>query len=245
MEVLLLAGLLGLFLFMYPVLAAKIVNIGNVTGIVLLLLLVGYAFNADWINSWLSGSAMGVLILTIMTVLIAVALVITGAMIGTWRLKPNPEATVIVLGCKVDGDRPSAILTSRLKAALSYLERHPEANCILSGGKGADEKIAEADCMYDYLLKSKIASSRLYREDRSTSTRENLQFSQEIISRHHLNQEIAIVTSEFHQYRAGLIARKLGFNVTAVVARTPMMYFGTFYVRELYGILLEWITRKR
>lgn len=245
MEIILLGGLVALFLFLYPVFAAKTVNVGNGTGIVLALLLIGYAFKADQINSWLIGSDLGIMLLTLIMIVVVVVLMATFAMVGAWRLKPSGAATVIVLGCKVEGDRPSAVLTSRLKAARRYLENHPEAECILSGGKGADENITEAECMYDYLVKAGIASSRLYREDRSTSTRENLLYSLEIIIRRHLNWEIAIITSEFHQYRAGVIARKLGLKPAAVVARTPVMYFLTLYIRELYGILLEWIIRKR
>lgn len=245
MEVVLVFGLLGLSLFLYPAVRSKTVNSGSVTGMFLSMLLIGYSFEAKRINGFLTGSRSGIFVITALAVLALLAMAITIAMIGAWRLKPDPNATLIVLGCKVDGDRPSVILASRLKAARRYLESHPEARCILAGGKGAADNLAEADCMYDYLVKSGIASARLYRENRSTSTRENLVFSQEIISRYHLSQEIAIVTSEFHQYRAGLIARELGFKPTVVIARTPAVYFLTYYIRELYGILLEWINRKR
>lgn len=117
---------------------------------------------------------------------------------------------------------------------------HPDSVCILSGGQGSDEIISEAECMYRYLTEKGIDPDRLYQEDRSASTRENLAFSREIIEAEHLNPHIAIATSEFHEYRAGKIAESLGLDHSAVPGRTPGYLFAAYYVRELYGILYEW-----
>ena len=95
--------------------------------------------------------------------------------------------------------------------------------------------------MYDYLVNKGISGDRIYQEDRSTTTAENLTFSKEILEKENLGNSIAIVTNEFHEYRAFLIAKKLGLNPYAIPARTSWWLFPTFTVREWFGILYEWI----
>ena len=130
-------------------------------------------------------------------------------------------------------------MRERLDAALIYLEENPDSQCIVSGGMGEGEKISEAECMYRYLIKKGIHSSRIIKEDKSTSTRENLRFSKKIIEERGLSKNIAIATSDYHQYRASKIAKTLGFSVGAVPGHTAWLLFPTFYVRELYGILYQ------
>lgn len=54
--------------------------------------------------------------------------------------------------------------------------REPEENttavCIVSGGKGDSENISEAEAIW--LVDKGIDSSRIYKEDKSTSTVENI-----------------------------------------------------------------------
>ena len=154
--------------------------------------------------------------------------------------KPAADDTVVVLGCTVYSETPSRMLYERIHAAEAYLESHPQAKAVLSGGQGREEKISEAEAMYRTMVADGIDASRLYREDRSTSTRENLAFSAQVIRDNHLSSCIAIATNEFHMYRAGLIAEKQGLSYTSVPAHTSWWLFATFYIRELYGILHEW-----
>ena len=148
----------------------------------------------------------------------------------------NREPVLIVLGCQVRGYSPSLMLTERLDAAYEYMIEHPEAVCIVSGGKGPGEKISEAKCMYDYLINKGISGDRIYKEDKSTTTAENLLFSREILEREGLGNDIAIVTNEFHEYRARRQAYTYGLSSIPVSAETAGWLFPTFYVRELYAI---------
>lgn len=54
--------------------------------------------------------------------------------------KPQENATLIVLGCKVYGEHASRSLRERLDAALIYLEENPNSQCIVSGGMGEEKK---------------------------------------------------------------------------------------------------------
>ena len=94
--------------------------------------------------------------------------------------------------------------------------------------------------MYRYLVAKGIDPARLYKEDKSTDTRENLKFSKALIEENGLHPVIAIATSEFHEYRAGQLARELGLEYGAVPGKTAIWLFPTYYVRELYAILELW-----
>ena len=89
---------------------------------------------------------------------------------------------VIILGAGVNGTTPSLMLSSRLQAALDFIADKPDIPIICSGGQGPGEDISEADCMADWLIAHGVDESRIYREDRSTSTQENFAYSEEIMA---------------------------------------------------------------
>lgn len=91
--------------------------------------------------------------------------------------------------------------------------------------------------MYRYLTERGIAPERLFKEDRSSNTNENLKFSLEILKGQGIDGPITIITSEFHEYRANAVAQKLGIESYSTPSHTFFLYLPTFYVRELYGIL--------
>lgn len=242
--------LAALILFLMPLLFG-ILNIGNLTGILVFgLLTAAFLFSArasDWLKRiWRRRAGRCVLSLfsAAAALILTLTLVITGLMVraASAAVPPDTPVTVLVLGCGVQGDRPSLMLTERLERAFQYLgEQDDAAVCILSGGQGSDEAISEADCMYQWLVRRGIDPQRLIREDRSTSTLENLAFSKAIIQQRGLSESVAIVTSEFHEYRAAEAARAVGLTPAAVPAGTRWWLLPTFYVRELYGVLHQWL----
>ena len=241
-------GVLGLIWFLTPYAVGRIMNLGNGTGAVIMALIMAYGAFMPKINQAIKkiyAQKIGKVILTGILVVVAAVILLAGVetafMIKAATAKPSENATVVVLGCRAYGSRPSIMLASRLDAAYEYLTEHPDAICIVSGGQGPDESMPEAECMYLYLTDRGIAPERIYQENRSTSTRENLLFSQEIIEAKGLNPEIAIVTNEYHEYRAGMVAEALEMEYSAVPARTPLWLFPTYYIRELYGIIYEWV----
>lgn len=241
-------GVLGLIWFLTPYAVGRIMNLGNGTGAVIMALIMAYGAFMPKINQAIKklyAQKIGKVILTGILVVVAAVILLAGVetafMIKAATAKPSENATVVVLGCRAYGSRPSIMLASRLDAAYEYLTEHPDAICIVSGGQGPDESMPEAECMYLYLTEKGIAPERIYQENRSTSTRENLLFSQEIIEAEGLNTEIAIVTNEYHEYRAGMVADALEMEYSAVPARTPLWLFPTYYIRELYGIIYEWV----
>ena len=91
--------------------------------------------------------------------------------------------------------------------------------------------------MYGILTKRGINKDRLILEERSTTTEENLKYTREILDERGLDPVVTIITSEFHEYRANQMAEKLGIKSYSTPAHTFLVYFPTYYVRELYGIL--------
>lgn len=150
------------------------------------------------------------------------------------KSKPAPNSTVIVLGCRVKGDKPSLSLIERCRTAEKYLANNKNAIAIVSGGQGDDELISEADCMAELMSDY---SDRIIKENRSTSTHENLLYSKSIIEQMHLNDNIAIASSEYHLYRAGMIAEEIGFsNISFIPSRTKWYCRHIFYTREVIGV---------
>lgn len=246
--ILLFFGTAGLAAYLLPFFKRRILNIGNLAGLIVCTGVVAYAVFMPQLHRLIGRywqKTAGRIALIILFSGIAVSVVLTAVMsvlmIRAARTEPSENATVVILGCKVYGERPSIMLTERMDAAISYLDAYPESVCIVSGGQGHDETISEAECMYIYLTGHGISPDRIYKEDQSTSTRENLAFSYEIIRANGLNAKIAIATNGFHEYRAGKIADALGLEHGAVPGRTALWLFPTYYTRELFGILYEWI----
>lgn len=158
--------------------------------------------------------------------------------------KPDPGADyIIVLGAAVYGVEPSITLQHRLEGAARYLDENPEAKAVASGGQGAGEDISEAECMRRYLTEHGIAPERIFIEDQSTSTKENLAFSKAVIKTDGGDvSNVAVVSSGYHLYRAKKMASMLGMHATGVAGSDgyPIYMFG-MYLREAAAVLKLWI----
>lgn len=150
--------------------------------------------------------------------------------------QPEGAVTLVVLGCQVNGESPSLALLSRLDAAEDFLNAHPDAPCVLSGGQGEGERISEAEAMRRWLVDRGIEGDRLYLEDQSTSTAENLAFSKALAEREGLPTRFAIATSEFHLYRSRQMAADLGLESFSCPATTPFNLFFSQFVREILAV---------
>ena len=153
-----------------------------------------------------------------------------------------PVDAVIVLGAGVNGETPSAALWSRIRAAEDYLEIHPDVPVVLSGGQGAGEAISEAEAMRRALWKEDGAeNARLLLEERSTNTAENFRFSKALLEERGLDTgraTIAVVTNDFHCFRAHMIARRQGLKTIDVPAELPWWWLtANYYLREAFAVV--------
>lgn len=234
--------------FWAPLAVAGILNLGNITGMILSIMWILYMIFTPVVHKligklWTLRFAKIPMAITGMLVITCATLVVveSACMVGACMKRGTEASTAVVLGCRVYGERASLSLVERLEAAYEYLVEHPYADCVVSGGQGPGEDISEAECMYRWLVDKGIDPARIYKEDKSTSTEENIAFSKDVIEKNGLFQKIVIVTNEYHIYRAGMLADDNEIVWGAQPAQSAAWLFPTYYIRELYAILAEWI----
>lgn len=220
------------------------IDYGNIIGVILFLVLIYYIIKMPQINSgikrlWNIGIGKIVLSAMVFTAVCGLLFVgiVTAKMTATAFKEPISDGTVIVLGCKVNGTQPSLSLERRLDKAAEYLSEHKDATCIVTGNKGSDEEISEAQCMENYLISVGIDKDRIIKEDKAKNTRQNLAYSKEIISERGLDPKSVIITNGFHEYRACLIAKKLDIEAYPCAARSVYTVLPAQYIRELMSVL--------
>ena len=156
------------------------------------------------------------------------------------RKDDSPVSAVIVLGAGVYGTTPSLSLRVRLEAALDYIADKPDVPIVVSGGQGSGENITEAQCMNDWLTAHGVNENRIWMEDRSTSTKENLENSCAVLQSHGIDttDNIAVVSADYHVYRASLY---WGLPTMVPVPATmdgrwwPLTV--NYFIREAFGVV--------
>ena len=188
-------------------------TIALIVGVLLVIrCIIGAAFKAIW-----------KLIRKPLAIILAIILIIMAITAIPILVGPKSQPTVncdylIVLGAGVDGETPSPILQDRINRAYTYLTEHPDTICIATGGKGDDENISEAQCIFNGLTAMGIAAERIWLEDQATSTVENLKYSKEMLEGK--DGSVGVLSNEFHLFRASLIAKKQGLKPIFIAAPT-------------------------
>lgn len=145
---------------------------------------------------------------------------------------------VLILGAQVRGDTPSLTLQARIDTAASYLKEHPNCIAICSGGQGEGENLSEAAAIKNGLIAQGISEERIWLETSSTNTLENLLFCKEMITSP--DTPVTIITSSFHCYRAGKLAKKHGYtNVSTLGAGQFLATTPHYYFREFFALIKE------
>ena len=121
-----------------------------------------------WLIALLALAAAGVLVFA------ALELVIYQGARGRTAEHSGQRTVMVVFGCQVRADGPSVLLRDRLDTALAYWEEHPDVRVVVTGGKGDDEHLSEAQCMYDYLTAHGVDGANILMEDSSVNTYQNI-----------------------------------------------------------------------
>lgn len=242
----------------------------NLLGVALAVCLVGGAALIYLRDYAVSGSEQEVMRHDLLTnLLAAVYLYFECMMIGTItanaiaaRYVPKKDRDfIIVLGCSIRKDgTPTPLLRGRLDRALDFAkaqqaETGKEAVFVLSGGKGADECISEAECMRRYLSAQGVPEARMILEDQSADTAENMTFSKRLIlDRVRPGKEapksywptldapeakIAFSTTNYHVFRSGLKARRVKLRAQGMGCRSKWYFWPNASVREFIGLLTQ------
>jgi uncharacterized SAM-binding protein YcdF (DUF218 family) len=152
---------------------------------------------------------------------------------------------VVVLGAGlIGGQRVSPLLASRLERGRSVYESLDRDNgpmLIVSGGKGSDERLSEAEAMANYLVESGFPSDRILKEDRSRTTEENLLYSAALMREARPDgYRCVVVTNDFHSYRAALIARDLGVPAQVAGSPTAAYFLPSATIREFIAVFVRY-----
>ncbi len=153
------------------------------------------------------------------------------------------EDAVIVLGAGIRGDKVTLPLKMRLDKAIEYHNKNPEALIVVSGGQGFQESVTEASAMEKYLINNGVSEDVIIKEEKATSTNENMRFSKEILDTY-FNEEYTtvVITNNFHIYRGVSIAKIEGIkNVSHMHASLQWYNIVPCYLRESLAVLKMWI----
>ncbi len=148
---------------------------------------------------------------------------------------------VIIHGAGLlQGDRISKLLQERLDKAIDVYRKDPSATKLIpSGGKGSDEKISEAEAMKRYLLEQGIPEHDIILEDKSTTTLENLKFSKALIDSFEGRKYTALVTSNYHVYRALRYCRRVGLKCKGIGSHVAFYFWPSALIREFIAVHTE------
>lgn len=164
-------------------------------------------------------------------------------LVGYIHLSPSAQPSVqadgtknvyIVFGAKVKDDGPSKTLASRLDTAVEAMLKDGSSVCIVSGGQGPDEPFTEASCMRNYMTSRGISPERIFLEEKASNTKENIQYSAELIEQlGFTDRQIVCISSETHIPRIQLMCHRVGVDAVYIKAETPIKIFlFTTWVRE-------------
>lgn len=147
---------------------------------------------------------------------------------------------LMILGSVVVGeDTPSSQLTERIDRAAQYLNSHPFTKAVACGGcfrKG--QMVSEAEIIKRHLVNNGIDEARILLEDNSKTTYENFEFALKIIANDSgksiRETKIAYLTSDYHIFRSGVIAKQSGISDVLRVSATSKSELLKRYIREYF-----------
>ena len=157
---------------------------------------------------------------------------------------------LVVLGCGIRADgTPCPLLAGRVDRAASFDATRVEAGdapavFVPSGGQGPDEPTSEAQSMGAYLESTwGVGPERIVLEDRSTTTRENMTFSREVIERHAGRDvselRVGFSTTNYHVFRGYVCAHQAGMAVEGMGSKTKYYFWPNAFLREFAGLLIN------
>lgn len=149
------------------------------------------------------------------------------------------EDAVIVLGAGIRGDRVTLPLKMRLDKAIEYHSKNPDALIVVTGGQGLQETVTEAYAMEKYLIQNGVNKSKILKEEKATSTFENMKYSKEILDNYFTNDySVVVITNNFHVFRGTRIAKNTGFgNVTHMHAGLQWYNLMPCFLRESLAVV--------
>ena len=160
-----------------------------------------------------------------------------------WLPKKQHYDFIIIHGAGLlDGERVTPLLKRRIDKAVQAFQqsKNPHIRLIASGGQGSDEKISEAQAMYNYLVEhTDVPKEAIILEEKSTTTYENLLFSKEIGEQLIENPRFLFVTNDYHVFRTSMYARQIGMQGDGLGCSTASYYIPSAFIREYVAMCVK------
>lgn len=152
------------------------------------------------------------------------------------------EATIALGSGLAGGERVTPLLAARLDRSVEVYERSRSAGrntvIVASGGQGPGENLPEGEAMAGYLRGRGIDPGHLVAECHSRTTKENLELSAGLLRQRGINGPVAVVTNNFHAFRAALLMRQAGLQGYSVGSPTARYFWPSATVREFFAVLI-------
>ena len=166
------------------------------------------------------------------------------AQVGKAPADVPPVAAMLVLGSGTQNGQPRPALAMRLDTAAQLARLQPQALVAVSGGVDFNQHESEGSVMARYLAERHgMQPAALVVEEVSTSTELNLELSKPLLQARGIDvsQPIAIVSSDFHLWRALRTAQQQGYTqAIGVAAPTPRLTRFNGWLREYFAVASSW-----
>jgi len=162
------------------------------------------------------------------------------------RVPAFDKDCMLILGCQIKKDGTlTNLLRSRADRALDFARIQAEATgkaltFVPSGGQGADEVCSEGEAIRRYLLEQGVEDARILAETESASTFENLRNSAALIrARFGDDARIAFSTTNYHVFRAGVLAMEQGVDAEGIGSPTKSYFWINAFIREFIATMVS------
>ena len=153
-----------------------------------------------------------------------------------------PSDVILVLGRKLENDRPTRVFEARLDHAARLLHEGKAPRIVIAGGLTGKASLSEAEVGRERLLGQGIQPEKILVEDRSQHTLENLFNLRETLRGENWSTLI-LVSDPLHLARAGALANGLGLDprCSPATACPPLRGSPGWWTRAFYeAFLLHW-----
>ena len=141
---------------------------------------------------------------------------------------------IIVLGCRVNGDTPSPMLSDRLTRGVELYDMGAAPKLLMSGDHGRTN-YDEVNAMKQFAIDRGVPSEDVFMDHAGFSTYETMYRAKEVFAA----KRVLIVTQSYHLYRSVYIAEKLGLEAYGVSSDLQT------YVRQDYYDFREMLARDK
>ena len=142
----------------------------------------------------------------------------------------------------LNGERVTPLLKRRIDKAVEAFKKskNPTIKLIASGGKGADEKISEAQAILNYLMEeTDVPRESVLLEEESRTTYENLLFSKRLGETILKDPRFLFVTNDYHVFRTSTYAKMIGMKGDGLGCTTASYYIPSAFIREYVALCVK------